>query len=258
MPAFPAVALLFDESYGMFGPMSSPPPAPSDTQRRDVVIRMAQVIGSIVVMGVLLFGIAGTYRWPEAWLLLGLFAGITLVAGIAFAPRHLAVVAARSRMHVDEAPRWDRVIAALWGVLALITPAVAALEHRLRGAEPWSPALPVTGAVMLIAAYALTAWAMAANPFFETLVRIQHERGHVTVTGGPYAYVRHPGYVGTAATVLAMVLILRSPWALVPAVLGVAALIARTALEDRFLREQLTGYAEYARRVRYRLLPGVW
>lgn len=99
---------------------------------------------------------------------------------------------------------------------------------------------------------------MAANPFFETVVRIQHERGHVTVTGGPYAFIRHPGYVGAVGVGLAMLLILRTPWALAPAILGGAVIVVRTALEDRFLQAQLEGYADYARRVRYRLIPGLW
>lgn len=242
----------------MIRDMSSLDPAASHAQRRDVVARFAQVAGGLVVMGVVLFGIAGTWRWAEAWLVIGVFVGITLLAGVVFTPRHLAVVAARSRMHVAEAPLWDRVIALLWALLAFLTPVAAAIDVRWHGVRGGSLALPVMGAIVCVAAYAVVLWSMAVNPFFETLVRIQRERGHVTVTGGPYAYVRHPGYVGTAATILTMALILRSAWALVPAALGVAALVVRTALEDQFLREHLAGYAEYARRVRYRLLPGVW
>lgn len=238
--------------------MSSLDPASGHAQRRDVIARFAQVAGGLVVMGVVLFGIAGTWRWPEAWLVIGVFVSLTLLAGVVFAPRHLAVVAARSRMHVAEAPRWDRVIAMLWALLAFATPVAAAVDFRWHGARGGSLALPVVGAFVCVAAYAVVLWSMAVNPFFETLVRIQRERGHVTVTSGPYAYVRHPGYVGTTATILTMALILQSTWALVPALLGVVVLVVRTALEDRFLREHLEGYAEYARRVRYRLLPGVW
>jgi protein-S-isoprenylcysteine O-methyltransferase Ste14 len=89
-------------------------------------------------------------------------------------------------------------------------------------------------------------------------VRIQAERGHRVVTGGPYQYVRHPGYVGGILHHLAAPLVLGSPWALIPGALGAAALMARTALEDRTLREELPGYADYAQRVCYRLVPGVW
>ena len=78
------------------------------------------------------------------------------------------------------------------------------------------------------------------------------------VTGGPYQYVRHPGYVGGILHHLAAPLVLGSLWALIPGALGAAALMARTALEDQTLREELEGYEAYAQRIRYRLVPGVW
>jgi protein-S-isoprenylcysteine O-methyltransferase Ste14 len=90
------------------------------------------------------------------------------------------------------------------------------------------------------------------------MVRIQEDRGHQVVTGGPYRYVRHPMYVGIILLFPCMALFLGSWWALVPASLIAILMVIRTALEDRTLRAELPGYAEYAQRVRYRLLPGVW
>ena len=104
----------------------------------------------------------------------------------------------------------------------------------------------------------LAHWAMLANPFFEKTVRIQEERGHHVATGGPYRFVRHPGYVAFILMGFALPLGVGSAWALVPAGLNAALIVARTALEDRTLRRELPGYAEYAQRTRYRLLPGVW
>jgi protein-S-isoprenylcysteine O-methyltransferase Ste14 len=104
----------------------------------------------------------------------------------------------------------------------------------------------------------LTTWAMIANRFFYGVLRIAKDRGHTVATGGPYRYVRHPGYGGAIAFDLAAPLVLGSLWALIPAVLTACAIIVRTALEDRALQAGLDGYAEYAQRVRYRLLPGVW
>jgi len=101
-------------------------------------------------------------------------------------------------------------------------------------------------------------WAMAANKFFSATVRIQEERGHTVATGGPYRYVRHPGYVGWLMLTLATPVVLGSRWALVPAGITVILTILRTALEDRTLHSELEGYREYAERVRYRLLPGIW
>jgi protein-S-isoprenylcysteine O-methyltransferase Ste14 len=226
--------------------------------RRSVVARFVQILATLAVFAALLFGVAGTWDWPEAWLLIGLYASCTLVAAVAFAPQHQAVIAARAHSKFSEAPRWDRYIAVAWSLLSVAVPAVGALEYRWQGPGTLPPALTAIGAAGFVAAYALTLWSMAANPFFETVVRIQHERGHVTVTGGPYAIIRHPGYVGAVGVVLTMPLILRTPWALAPALLGGAVIIARTALEDRFLQARLEGYADYARRVRYRLVPGLW
>src|SRR5207249_4357953 len=100
-------------------------------------------------------------------------------------------------------------------------------------------------------------WAMI-NRFFSSVVRIQTERGHHVVTVGPYRYVRHPGYAGAIAGFLAGPVVLGSWWAIAAVVPIVAFVLWRTAAEDRFLREKLPGYADYAERVRYRLLPGVW
>jgi protein-S-isoprenylcysteine O-methyltransferase Ste14 len=90
------------------------------------------------------------------------------------------------------------------------------------------------------------------------MVRIQEDRGHQVVTGGPYRYVRHPMYVGIILLFPCMALFLGSWWAWVPAMLIAMLMVIRAALEDRTLQAELPGYAEYARQVRYRLLPGVW
>ena len=99
---------------------------------------------------------------------------------------------------------------------------------------------------------------MNANRFFSSVVRIQTDRGHSVQTGGPYALIRHPGYAGALLYDLAAPLLLGSWWGLIPAAVTVALVILRTRLEDRKLQTELDGYAEYAARVRYRLVPGIW
>ena len=99
---------------------------------------------------------------------------------------------------------------------------------------------------------------MAANAFFSAVVRIQDDRGHAVASGGPYRFVRHPGYSGSLAFELATPIMLGSLWALIPSGLNALLIVVRTALEDRTLNEELDGYREYAGQVRYRLLPGVW
>ena len=100
---------------------------------------------------------------------------------------------------------------------------------------------------------------MVVNPHFEKTVRIQTDRDHRLIDTGPYRIVRHPGYLGTILSfILSAPLLLGSWWAFVPAAASTASLIVRTALEDRTLRTELAGYEDYARRVRYRLAPGIW
>ncbi len=126
----------------------------------------------------------------------------------------------------------------------------------------WSGFVPLTLRVgaLLIVCLGLSGWlwAMLANRFFSSEVRIQTDRGHYVITDGPYRYLRHPGYLSLILLFIASPLALGSLWAVVPA-LGVAGVfIWRTWFEDRILRTELAGYADYARQVRYRLLPGVW
>jgi len=104
----------------------------------------------------------------------------------------------------------------------------------------------------------LVVWATASNTFFSQVVRIQTERGHTVATGGPYRYLRHPGYFGAILYELAAPILLGSWPALLISSVSAALLVLRTALEDRTLQAELPGYTEYARRVRYRLLPGIW
>ena len=162
-------------------------------------------------------------------------------------------------MESGDVKPWDRVIVLL-GALLLPTIGliVAGLDHRF----VWTAVLPawvhITGLALLAAGYALGAWAMAVNRFFSAVVRIQKERGHAVITRGPYRLVRHPSYAGGLLATIGIPLLLNSWWAVIPASVVVALTIARTALEDRTLQNELPGYAEYAHRTRHRLVPGMW
>ena len=116
----------------------------------------------------------------------------------------------------------------------------------------------VLGYVLLVAGLAGMTWAESVSKFFEPTVRIQTDRGHRVIDTGPYALVRHPGYVAACLLCLGMPLSLGSFWALIPGILSCLLLVLRTIWEDRTLRDELVGYEEYTQRVRYRLVPGVW
>ena len=121
---------------------------------------------------------------------------------------------------------------------------------------PWF--IQAVALVGLALACGLVFWVTAANTYLSRLVRIQEDRGHQVVTTGPYRFVRHPMYAGLVVLIPCLPLFLGSWWALVPAGLIAILFVIRTALEDRTLRAELPGYAEYAQHVRYRLLPGIW
>ena len=135
---------------------------------------------------------------------------------------------------------------------------VAGLDHRL----DWSPVFPlwliVLGFLLIAVGYAFATWALAENRFFASVVRIQTDRGHVVCDSGPYRVVRHPGYAGNVLALFGIVLALGSVWALIPAAVASIIAVIRTVLEDRTLQAELPGYRGYARRVRSRLIPGVF
>jgi len=116
----------------------------------------------------------------------------------------------------------------------------------------------VIGFILISIGYAFAAWALAENRFFSSVVRIQMDRGHVVCDSGPYRFVRHPGYAGSIVALFGIVLALGSIWTLIPATVASIIAVIRTLLEDHTLQEELPGYPDYARRVRYRLIPGIY
>jgi protein-S-isoprenylcysteine O-methyltransferase Ste14 len=153
----------------------------------------------------------------------------------------------------------NRVLLGIYGTLTpLVIPIVAGLDFRFGWPPEVAIWLQVAGFVVYALGWALHLWAMAANRYHALVVRIQSDRGQTVVTGGPYRFVRHPTYVGGIVMTVAAALVLGAAWALIPGALGGLLLFIRTILEDRTLQRELDGYREYAARVRYRLLPGVW
>ena len=211
----------------------------------------------LVGMGVALFWSAGRVDWWAAWAALAVMAGWIAATGIILWRKYPALLAERLGPRKG-AKKWDTLIVALLGLTQLARYIVAGFDQRYH----WSSGIPLAvplGAFLICACgYALFVWATASNPFFSRIVRIQSERGHTVIRGGPYRYVRHPAYAGAASYELAVPFLLASWWAVPLSIVAAGLLIARTALEDRALLAELDGYADYARAVRYRLAPRVW
>jgi len=210
----------------------------------------------LAALSAALFVSAGTAAWFFGWacIVVLLLVSLVVVLGVS-----AELIEERSSLREGIDVR-DAVLAMVSYVfLCPVALVVAGLDAKRFG---WSPGMPfgvqLAALAVIAAGYAFACWAMLVNRFFSTFVRIQEERGHAVVSSGPYGYVRHPGYAGWMLACLAMPVALGSPLALAPVLLGGVGFIVRTALEDRFLMRSLPGYAEYAERVRYRLLPGVW
>jgi protein-S-isoprenylcysteine O-methyltransferase Ste14 len=219
--------------------------------------RAFQLLILTVVQAVVIFVGAGHLGWRAGWVYLALYVGLLALASVLLVPRRPEVVAERSRGS-SGGRRWDFWITRVLAVASLGILAVSGLDERWQWSPPVAAPVRGGGVVLFILGYALLLWAMYANTFFSQVVRIQAERGHAVITTGPYAYVRHPGYVGMVTSALGTGFLLGSLWALLPWAVYVAAVIVRTALEDRTLQQELPGYTDYAEQTRYRLLPLVW
>ena len=164
----------------------------------------------------------------------------------------------RSKDLTANAKRWDLFILLAYTLLLIIVPIVAGLDYRNGWSAAVSTIVHIVGIGLLLFGFVPLAGAMAANKFFDPTVRIQTEAGHRVMDNGPYRVVRHPGYVGVILHFIAVPIALGTWAALIPALIGAGLYVVRTTLEDRTLQQELPGYADFAKRTRYRLLPGVW
>ncbi len=205
------------------------------------------VIASILVLS------AG--RWDIPWL----WAYVAVIAAtFTVLPRVIDPGLLRERLR-PAAGGVDRHLRVLMMPVFLAHLVIAGLDA---GRFHWSGDVPVTvrliGAAGLIGMFLVALWTIRTNRFFSPVVRIQHERGHHVISTGPYRWIRHPGYAITIVGFPFGSLLMGSYWSALPHVVAAALMLRRTLIEDRYLHEHLEGYVEYAQRVRYRLLPGVW
>ena len=226
--------------------------------RRDLVQGLVSLATTLAVMGAALFLSAGTLQWQHGLAFLAAFF-LLVLASIAWLWRvNPEIFAARRRMTGEGTKSWDKVLIPILLAGFLATLIVAGLDA---GRFHWEPApfwAVLVGYVLMVLGWLGSGWAQAVNRHFEPSVRIQTDRDHHVITTGPYAFVRHPGYVSGALLAVGIALALGSLWALLPAALVGVLLVIRTNLEDATLQRELPGYAEFATRVRSKWIPGVW
>ena len=212
-----------------------------------------QSVAFFALAAAALFAAAGTVAILTYWIYLAIFAAV-FVASFLWLDPDLA----RERMRPG-GKKPPLALQLFSGVLFMHW-VIAGLDH---GRFHWSDSVPTwlqwTALIAVAAGYAFCLWAMRVNRFFSSIVRIQNDRGQVVVTTGPYVFIRHPGYLAGIVIVVASGPALDS-W-IAAAILVVSTLpflLYRTATEDRVLLGELPGYRDYAERVRWRLLPGIW
>lgn len=231
------------------------------TQKPTNIIRIIIMLLLVLVLLPLLpMLISGKWDWWQAWVMAAIFILGFIVSRALAARKSPDILKERANYNQHENTQpWDKWLSPLVAFGSVFILLVAGLDALW----DWSPGFPLwvemVGLVLIMAGYVIASYALIANAYFSGTVRIQEERGHKVISSGPYAWMRHPGYFGTLLSSLGMPLLLDSIWAFIPAVIfGVFFIALRTRLEDRFLQENLPGYREYAGKVKYRLLPGVW
>jgi protein-S-isoprenylcysteine O-methyltransferase Ste14 len=222
-----------------------------------ILKRTGTIAVFFVLIAAILFVAAGRLNWIWAWVYLGISLVSVLINALIMLRTSPGTIAERGELKMTEA--WDKVVSGFYALaMYFALPMVAGLDVRFGWARDPSVAWHVAGAVVLGVGLEVTSWAMIANAYFSTAVRIQSDRGQTVCSTGPYRFVRHPGYVGIILQCISPPILLGSLWSLLPGITAAVLIIIRTSLEDRTLQAGLTGYRDYVREVRYRLVPGIW
>jgi protein-S-isoprenylcysteine O-methyltransferase Ste14 len=218
-----------------------------------------QMLVFIVLIPLLPLFISRHWNWREAWVYGFLSILNFAVSRLLVARIHPDLIAERARyMQHENAQPWDKKLAPLMGLGGILVLLIAGLDELLGWSPSFSAPVKIVALVVILSGYALTSYALTENRFFSGMVRLQTERGQYVVSSGPYRWMRHPGYAGMLLVYLVTPLFLDSSMTYLPTLFTMGLYVIRASLEDRFLQEELEGYREYAKRVRYRLWPGIW
>lgn len=234
---------------------------PTTSQSEPALVRrlIKQTIIWLLALGAMLFGSAGTLDWPEAWVLLIGGGALGLASAVLIIRQDPQLMRERMRGPIQSQQKpWDKALLTVVMVLCIAMFIVAGLDavrYRISHMPVWLEVLGAAGIALGIYMFHVV---MRTNSYATAVVRVQDERGHQVISTGPYAFVRHPMYSGAILYFLGIALLLGSWYAAGIAVLLIALFCLRAVWEEQTLIDELPGYAAYAERVRYRLIPGVW
>jgi protein-S-isoprenylcysteine O-methyltransferase Ste14 len=153
---------------------------------------------------------------------------------------------------------WDKILSIVilpFYIPYLVIPGLDAVRYQWSDVPGW---VKIASFIVLTFSFLWVSWIMKENTYLSRFVEIQEDRGHKVITTGPYRFVRHPMYIGAGILMTVLPMALGSFYALIPTAFIIVYVIIRTYLEDKTLHNELEGYAEYAQKTKFRLIPGIW
>lgn len=212
----------------------------------------------IIINGTILFLAAGSTKWPNAWLYIGLQLVSESTLFISLIIKNPVLLNERGKTLKEGVILFDRFFIFIYPALSFVLSLIAGFDAIRFRWLPLSDLFIIPGIILFIFSSMLSTWAVISNDYFDSVIRIQKDRGQKVCNSGPYKYIRHPGYLAGLLGVLSYPLILGSGISFTIAVIMVFLLVLRTFFEDKTLMQKLPGYRKYASKTRYLLIPYIW
>ncbi len=215
-------------------------------------------ISWIIITGLVFFLASGEINNLRVWIYIGIYAVGGLIIGILLKKKSPKLLNDRGKMQEGTKQTDKYIILTYFFFAIIITPLIAGIDKRFNLSDIIPFYYLYLGIVLYLISAIFSTWPMLHNPFFEGTIRIQKEKNHNVINTGPYKIVRHPGYLGMLLGSIALPLALGSVLAFIPLVIMIFLILIRTYYEDTTLQKELTGYSEYCKEVKYRLIPFIW
>jgi len=215
-------------------------------------------ISWIIITGLVFFPASGEINNLRVWIYIGIYAVGGLIIGILLKKKSPKLLNDRGKMQEGTKQTDKYIILTYFFFAIIITPLIAGIDKRFNLSDIIPFYYLYLGIVLYIISAIFSTWPMLHNPFFEDTIRIQKEKNHNVINTGPYKIVRHPGYLGMLLGSIALPLALGSVLAFIPLVIMIFLILIRTYYEETTLQKELTGYSEYCKEVKYRLIPFIW